>query len=355
MTKDLYLIRSVMFIAGALVGLLFKNLGIPLPWVLGPMLSTTILKLKYPAAVSLPRSIRDLFMIPLGYSIGVHVTPEACLSIASHISSIFLVTACIIVFCVLLALWTTRATGISYASSVIGNMPGGLAPMILVCDKIPRADIGMVAVLQSVRLMMVIAAVPIILVYGGFGTPDVLNQRALPEISAALPFPVWLLVLAAVSGAFIFAKLNVTAAFFIGPIASIALISLYTGVRLPEAPVWLVNVAQVFTGIYLGTYIDPVQLKRNRRLLPVCVIGAVLIVLASMVIGYIASKTLNISLATAFLACAPGGVAEMCIIGMALGEDVPLILAYQLFRMLFVSFVMPCGLKWFFNRHAPTQ
>jgi membrane AbrB-like protein len=338
-----------MAVGGLAAALLFRALHVPLAWVLGPMCLTVLLKLRYPAAVFFPRWLRDLFLLPLGYSIGVHVTAEACQNIVSQFAGILLGTVVSILFSVLLALWTSRATGVSHASSVIGNMPGGLTPMILICEHIPSADIGVVAVLQSVRLMLAIAVVPLILVYGGLGA---VQGGELPIVTVAADFPlaVWQLALLTLAGALLFWRLRAPAAFLMGPIAVIGALSVYLARPMPEAPAWLLNIAQVTTGLYLGTYIDPFQLSRNRRLFPVCIIGAMLIVLGCLLVGYFLSRWFGFSLATAFLATAPGGVAEMSITGMILGENVPIILSYQLFRLLVLNMLMPFGLAWFFNR-----
>ncbi|MBR4641743.1 MAG: AbrB family transcriptional regulator [Selenomonadaceae bacterium] len=63
------------------------------------------------------------------------------------------------------------------------------------------------------------------------------------------------------------------------------------------------------------------------------------------------SKTYGFSLITAFLAMAPGGITEMCVAGLAMGANVPLILAYQLFRLLTINFASPFVINWYFKRN----
>lgn len=40
----------------------------------------------------------------------------------------------------------------------------------------------------------------------------------------------------------------------------------------------------------------------------------------------------------------------MCIAGLAMGADVPLILAYQLFRLLLINFASPFLINWYFKK-----
>ncbi|MNW03830.1 putative ammonia monooxygenase [compost metagenome] len=51
------------------------------------------------------------------------------------------------------------------------------------------------------------------------------------------------------------------------------------------------------------------------------------------------------SLTTAFLGTAPGGMAEMGLTGAAVGADLSIIVAYQMFRLLFILFIAPLVVK----------
>ena len=66
-------------------------------------------------------------------------------------------------------------------------------------------------------------------------------------------------------------------------------------------------------------------------------------------VAYYLSGIYGFSLITAFLAMAPGGIAEMCLAGMSMGENVSIILTYQLVRMLILNITVPMGLTWYFK------
>ena len=65
--------------------------------------------------------------------------------------------------------------------------------------------------------------------------------------------------------------------------------------------------------------------------------------------AYYLSGIYGFSLITAFLAMAPGGIAEMCLAGMSMDENVSIILTYQLVRMLILNITVPMGLTWYFK------
>lgn len=65
------------------------------------------------------------------------------------------------------------------------------------------------------------------------------------------------------------------------------------------------------------------------------------------------STRYGFSLVTAFLAMAPGGIAEMSLAGMSMGENVSIILTYQLVRVLVINIFIPPLLScWFKAKQA---
>ena len=63
------------------------------------------------------------------------------------------------------------------------------------------------------------------------------------------------------------------------------------------------------------------------------------------------SRYYGIPIVTAFLAMAPGGVAEMCLAGMSMGADVSLILTYQIVRMMLMNLSVPFFLRKYFDEN----
>lgn len=75
-----------------------------------------------------------------------------------------------------------------------------------------------------------------------------------------------------------------------------------------------------------------------------------ILVAVSVVVAHILSARYGFSLVTAFLAMAPGGIAEMALAGMSMGENVSIILTYQLVRVLVINIGVPPLLNWYFGR-----
>ena len=74
--------------------------------------------------------------------------------------------------------------------------------------------------------------------------------------------------------------------------------------------------------------------------------------LVSLGVALILSEHYGYSLVTAFLAMAPGGLGEMCLVGLSLNESVSVILIYQLSRFLFLNIAVPLGLNIYFGKNT---
>ena len=88
------------------------------------------------------------------------------------------------------------------------------------------------------------------------------------------------------------------------------------------------------------------------RMIPFIFSGIVLMIGGSVGVAWSLSERYGFSLVTAFLAMAPGGIAEMCLAGMSMGEDVSIILTYQLVRLLFLNICVPLGITMYFKNKS---
>ena len=245
---------------------------------------------------------------------------------------------------VLIAWWTARHTSANLISCVMGIMPGGLTQMMLMSEDDPRADANVVVVMQTLRLVGVIVAVPFLVIHG-------LGAQVLQgsTVVATTGGTHWLiLVPLSFLGAFLAKKFKVPTPRLLGPILATAAGSYFWGALQP-VPDLLMLIAQISIGLYMGVMLEPKKLSATKKLLPYILGGIVLMIGVSVVVAWSLSERYGFSLITAFLAMAPGGIAEMCLAGMSMGEDVSIILTYQLVRLLFLNICVPLGIRMYFK------
>lgn len=229
----------------------------------------------------------------------------------------------------------------------MGIMPGGLTQMMLMSEDDPRADANVVVVMQTLRLVGVIVAVPFLVIHG-LGA-QVMQNNAIVQTTDGTH---WLiLVPLSFLGAFVATKLKVPTPRLLGPILATAAGSYFWG-SLQPVPGLLMMLAQVSIGLYMGVMLDPKKLSATKELMPYIFSGIVLMIGVSVVVAWSLSERYGFSLVTAFLAMAPGGIAEMCLAGMSMGEDVSIILTYQLVRLLFLNICVPLGITMYFKNKS---
>ena len=100
----------------------------------------------------------------------------------------------------------------------------------------------------------------------------------------------------------------------------------------------------------MGMMLDAKRIAQTRNVLPFVIGGTALLVVISIGVAYVLSDLYGFSLVTAFLAMAPGGIAEMALAGLSMGEDVATILAYQLVRLLAINLLVPPVIEYYFNK-----
>ncbi|WP_028547761.1 AbrB family transcriptional regulator [Paenibacillus sp. UNC451MF] len=347
-------------------GLLFTLLHVPLSWMLGPLTAVLLWSAFTRRRLTWPAGLRNAGLAVLGYGMGLTFTAESARQISSQLPTMLMATVLTIAFSLAAAYVTSRYTGISMASSVIGSIPGGLSQMVVLSEEIEGAETTVVAFMQTIRLLTVIFTVPFLAVHGianGVGAVDVsgLSKQgsgssgfidalmAWVHDAAARPFFFALVVVLMAASAWIAVKLRFPTPYFLGPIIAAGILTV-TGYELPHLPSLLTILAQWSLGIYMGLGIKLSSLSNWKKLLPYSIAGSIAVVAFSLGLSYVFSVVHPISLTTAFLSTSPGGMTEMGVTASLIGADISMVVAYQMFRILFILFIVPYMLRWGFRR-----
>lgn len=329
-------------------GVVFYYLRIPLPWLLGPLTAIMIYNSVRNNRAHWPFCFRDLALIILGYSMGRTVTLETTRQIWSNLPIMFTVTLLTMIFCLIMGYITHRQTGISPASGMLGSMPGGLMQMVALSEEIKNSDLTIVTFMQTVRVLGVIFIVPFIATHGITHVPGgpVLPATIMSpgDIAAAVPA-----LLIAPVGAWLAYRLKLPTPFLLGPIFCTAAAVLCGYPALP-VPRLIINLAQIFFGIYMGLSISLKGLKQLGKVCPYAIGGAVALVAFTFFLGFVLTLFMPATLLTSCLSTAPGGITEMGLTAIALHADIATVLAFQLFRLFFILLIVPPLLKWRLNR-----
>ena len=341
----------------SLIGaIVFYFAHIPLPFVLGPMTAVTAWRLLTKRHLTWPSALRNTGLLLLGYMLGSSFTRDTVGQFAKDLPLMLFATLLLIGFSLYLGYWVARASNVNMLTAIFGSVPGGLTQMVAIADEIPEVDITVVTFMQTVRLMGVIFIVPFLAVHGiggGVVDPHAVSPATspfalnLPDV----PAYAWLVyIAAAIGGAFLAQRIKLQGAFLLGPLFAVAVMVLL-GVPTPQLPNVFVTAGQLLIAAHLGLSIKPGALK-NTKLTSLTVLSSIVLVLFSLLLGWLLSQFSHMQTITGFLSTAPGGMAEMGVTAKMVDADLSMVSGFHLFRLFFIMFAMPPLLQWWVRRRV---
>lgn len=337
-------------------GEIFDLLHLPLSWMLGSLTSTMIWSLAVRRNLFWPAKLRDFGLIILGYMIGITFTPETGFQIIKQLPSMMFATLSIVLFSLLVGYITYRYTGVSLVTSIIGNVPGGLTQMTFLSEEIPDADLTAVTLMQTLRLLATVFIIPFIVTHGLTGNSQQAVASNTTEVYNSvinLPWNALLFTCVVLLAAWVARRISMPTPFLLGPLLGSAALAVTGLVQAPATPSVLVFISQLCMGTYLGLSMKPAGLGNWKRLLPITLGGSIIVVFFTLGVGYLLTYLHSLDLLSAFLCTSPGGTGEMGLTAVLVGANVSMVAAYQLFRLLFINFIVPFLLRWRFGSVQP--
>ena len=330
------------------LGSLLVRLHIPIPFLLGGLVTALACKTcARRAEVSWPKKWREYALYIAGYGIGSTFTADTWSPFLAELVGVTEATVVILGASIALAFVTARVAHEHLKSCIMGMLPGGMTLTMLLCEEDKEVNPNVVMVMQVIRLLGVVIAVPFLVIW--------LLDAQVTGSSVALPNhggAHWLVVVPlSILGSFIATKVHLPTPRLLGPILATAAFAVYSGGVQP-VPFWLMAPAQVSIGLYMGMQLDADRIIKTKKMVPFILVGTAFLIVVSIAMANVLSARYGFSLVTAFLAMAPGGIAEMSLAGMSMGENVSIILTYQLVRLLAINICIPPLLKWWFKPKA---
>lgn len=337
------------FLLATAGGFLFSLLHLPLPWTLGPMVMAIVWKTFFKRPVCWPKKLRNTGMIILGFMMGSPFTPAIAQHMLGQLPIMLTMTVTLIILCLGTGYLAERYTGVGLANSLIGSIPGGLSQMAVICEEIKGTTISVVTLMQTVRVITVVFTVPLLALHGiaDTVTPAAASQAApmaVTELPLLAGFTAVILVLVKLGKRF-----HLSNVYVLAPILGTAALTL-AGIPAPVLPSPVISLAQILVGIKMGLDVDFGSLS-NWRTIALANLLTVLTVIALLLgTAYAFSHVFPMSFVTAFISMAPGGMSEMALTALSANADFPTVVAYQLFRLLFILLVCVPLTKWLIQK-----
>lgn len=149
------LLLAVLTGAGAL---LMRRLGRANPWFMGALLVSMGLTMASITLSAVPQALLNAAQLVIGVSLGVRFRREFLHTAPRWLVSVALGTVVLMLVCALFAWALAHATGLPWATLVLGTSPGGIAEMSITA-KVLRLGVPVVTAFQVCRLIAVLLLV----------------------------------------------------------------------------------------------------------------------------------------------------------------------------------------------------
>ncbi|WP_305970086.1 MULTISPECIES: AbrB family transcriptional regulator [unclassified Mameliella] len=319
---------------------LFTLLGLPLPFLFGPLAACLFAALAQRPLKGFGQ-VSTGFRTILGVAVGASLTPDVVAALPSMAASLAFIPLYILVIGLIGVPYFHRVHGFDRVTAWYAAMPGGLQDMIIFGTEAggdPRA----LSLIHATRVMIIVTVAPMILTFG-FGSA-LTNDIGAP--AAEIP----LHELALMAGAALIGwkggeRIGLFGASILGPMIVTAVLSL-TGFIHARPPAEAILAAQFFIGVGIGVGYVGITLGELRRV----VLAGVLFVLILAVLAAIFSEVVVLlGLAPpveGFLAFAPGGQAEMTVLAIVAGADLGFVIVHHLTRVFLVITGAPLAARF---------
>ena len=313
---------------GTAGGAVFAWLNLPLAWMLGAMVATTVASLGG-ARLHVPGPMRSIMVAIIGVLRGASFTPE----VLEKAREWPLTIACLLLHLGLLVgilfFYFHRIVGLDAPTAYFSATPGGLSEMVITGAAM-GADDRTIALVHAARVLLVVLVIPFWYRFmtGVTTTPSSMG----PSIGAIGLTDVSVLAACAVAGVVAGRLLRLPAYRLSGPLLASAVVHA-TGLSASAPPWEVVAVAQVVVGSAIGARFSSVPVRRVLGVMAAAVVSTVVMLAATIVFALVLAPATGIDWRSIVLAYAPGGLAEMSLIALSLGIETAFVATHHVIRI----------------------
>jgi membrane AbrB-like protein len=344
-------------VAGAVaVTAAFTALGLPSPALFGGLLAGLLRALVPRRRVEVPGGSTTAGQAVVGVSMGALVDPETLRAVAVNWLPVLLVTVATLALSLAAGLVLRLQRGISPVTGAFSMIAGGASGIIAMARGL-GADERMVAVLQYLRVLLIVALMPVAatVVYGASsgggssGGGSSVDGGGPSDWAVGLLFTVGCSVVGLVVGRLV--RLPVAA--LLGPMVAAAVVDVSGVGPGVEVPGLVESAAFLVIGLQVGVSFTPESLRIIGRALPLALATLTVLVVACAGLGAVLAATTGVSALDGYLATTPGGLYAVLATASDTGADTTFVLAVQVLRLFVMLLSAPLVARVLRGRGKP--
>lgn len=327
--------------AGTAGGLACLALGVPAPWISGALIAVTVLAL-CGAPTRVPDPIRFCAFLVLGCSMGTAISPDMLaraatwpVSMAMLALSVVAVVGGVTAFLCWIARWP-------FETAFYASIPGALSAVMAMAAT-SGADMRKVALGQSLRLFVLVAALPHLIGASGAG-----HAAAVVPVHETAWGQVALMLAVSLVAGMAAARARVPGGLLVGALAGSAVLH-GSGLVDAQLPSELLVPSFIILGAGVGMRFEGTRMA-DLKASAIAALGAVLVALTiSAAFALLAAWLTGDEIGKLVVAFAPGALETMSVLGFALGFDPAFMSAHHIFRFASLSIAMPLAAHLLFS------
>jgi membrane AbrB-like protein len=338
--------------------------GLPSPVLFGALAAGLIYALSVREAPAVPSSAVPAVQVPavqvpavpvlaftigqaiLGASIGALFDLDTLASLRADWAQVLGVCVVTLALSVLAGFVLRLNPGVSAATGAFAMVAGGASGIVAIAREL-GADDRIVAVVQYLRVLMIILGMPVVarLIFDS-GEPAFGAEVFEPGPEPGLAMNLVVTVVCVVVGLALARRIAIPAASLLFPLFVAVLISLTGVVGSVSVPAGLQDLGYALIGLQVGLRFTRASLKAVATLLPLAIATILGLIAACAVLGVLLSEATGHSRLDGYLATTPGGLYAVLATAIDSGSDVTFILTVQIVRLFVMLFSAPLLARW---------
>src|SRR5215510_9052350 len=324
-----------LLVASVFVAELAHRGGFPASYLLGPMLCAVAFGVAG-IELRLSRPFQLFSQGIIGCLVARSLTPAILGSVARDWPIMLLVISTTVLAGGLVGWVLVKLGTLPGTTAAWGSSPGAASAMVLMSGEF-GADVRLVGFMQYLRVVIVIFTASMVSRWLG-GSAAAVPVGAVHSSVPVVPLLETLAI--AIGGAAIGRLLKVPSGGLLVPMIVGAVLQ-SAGLVVITLPPWLLYVAYVVIGWYVGLAFDRVVLNSVFKATPTLVLSTLLLIGLCIGSAWLLTRLLGVDLLTAYLATSPGGLDSIAVIATSSHTNVSFILAIQTMRLFLVLLTGP--------------
>ena len=313
--------------------------NIPLAWMLGPMIITSIAALTG-LKVKMPKLALSSILIILGIHIGNYIDQNLFNQMINWIWTSMIMLIYIIVSILIVSKYLQKYADYGQKASIFSAAPGALGPLLILAEN-EKTDLSQVATSHLIRLIIIITIIPIIIVNNTITETLMVDDF---NYMSQNHFNLVMLIFTSIIFILIFDKIKVPAALLGGTLFASGLLQM-TDVATYKLPDTSINFCLLILGASVGCKFAEKKFKDIANNSLHSLVATIILVLLGFIAAYVATFFVDTNILTLILSFSPGGIYEVAVIAIAFDLEPDFVAFHHIIRLLFILFMVPIILK----------